>query len=309
MPTITGILVDVSGSMKDSVYQKYNQKGGSWSRSIIKVVDELIKEDVSDDNIVFAAAFGACRYPVSFDLLNTIKEGLKINTKKYENERKGYLLEQILHILEQNGAPNVRNWAKLDDLSSVVQHEQAKLILSMLNDNYEFRCKFVSECLPEQCRVWSAGSEAVRATSGVWGLFIPRSKERWDGATRESIEEAVEKGISLIWKICSVRFGTNSIMGVQRAHGILHECTDDREMSDEQRERLMKTVDPFIYGATPMKEAVEEATRLFARAEYSNYNKLLFILSDGMPSNKCFRVTDQEIVVVSCFITFCLNKE
>lgn len=43
MSTLIGILVDVSGSMRSSVGGNVEEKGGSWAKSIFKVVDELIK--------------------------------------------------------------------------------------------------------------------------------------------------------------------------------------------------------------------------------------------------------------------------
>ena len=239
MPFIIGILLDVSGSMRDCIDKKYNQQGGSWSRSIIKVLDEMVKEDLPKDTVVFAAAFGARQNPVTFDFLNTVEKGLKIKAQhdrdmgKYKYMSTPNIIEQALKILEKNGADCIRNWAKFSDLVETIEHEQAKMILFKLENSQDFRHRFVHDCLPEQCRSQFGsfkmmGSEAARKTSGLWGVFMPERKEKFEGATKEEISKAVRKGMGLIGdkkSIDLVGFGTNSLLGVNKAHRILHECT------------------------------------------------------------------------------------
>lgn len=66
--------MDVSRSMKNSVGGKVEEEGGEWAKSIFKVVDELIKHDVSSSNQTFALAFGSPCYPEVFDLLGTVRK-------------------------------------------------------------------------------------------------------------------------------------------------------------------------------------------------------------------------------------------
>ena len=54
MASFTGILLDVSGSMRRSIGEGTDEKGGPWARSIFEVIDNLIKYDISSDNHVFA---------------------------------------------------------------------------------------------------------------------------------------------------------------------------------------------------------------------------------------------------------------
>ncbi len=70
---LTGVLLDVSGSMKRSIGGRVDQEGGSWAKSIFKVVDDLIKNDVSQSNHVFAIGVGGSSNPGVFDMLNTLK--------------------------------------------------------------------------------------------------------------------------------------------------------------------------------------------------------------------------------------------
>ena len=72
MSTLTGILVDVSRSMRKRVVGKMYAQRRNWARSIFQVVDELIKHDVKSSNQTFALALGSPKEPEVFDLLNTV---------------------------------------------------------------------------------------------------------------------------------------------------------------------------------------------------------------------------------------------
>lgn len=67
-------------------------------------------------------------------------------------------------------------------------------------------------------------------------------------------------------------------------------------------------VEPLIYDNTPMYKSLDVALKVFKRAKYSTFTKLLFILSDGEPSDKgnkaaiSKRFSDADVTIVSCFI-------
>lgn len=58
MASLTGILIDVSGSMSRNIGEGTDEKGGPWARSIFEVIDNFIKYDISSDNHVFAIGLG-----------------------------------------------------------------------------------------------------------------------------------------------------------------------------------------------------------------------------------------------------------
>ena len=58
MKTVIGILLDVSGSMEKQVSLDTAQKSESWAQSIFQVVDNLIQQDTSSNNQVFAICYG-----------------------------------------------------------------------------------------------------------------------------------------------------------------------------------------------------------------------------------------------------------
>lgn len=126
MTTLIGILLDVSGSMRNSVGDGVDEEGGNWARSIFKVVDQLIKHDVSSSNQAFALAFGGSSHPQVFDLLSTVSNVTQENEdqsaiKNLKSRRsKREMIDDALAILERNGASRIRTWAKMDVLLDVV---------------------------------------------------------------------------------------------------------------------------------------------------------------------------------------------
>lgn len=107
MSTLIGILLDVSGSMRSSVGGNVEEKGGSWAKSIFKVVDELIKHDVSSSNQTFALALGSSSHPAVFDLLSTLSKAQeepssieKLKSRKSRIE----MIDEALAILTGSGA-------------------------------------------------------------------------------------------------------------------------------------------------------------------------------------------------------------
>ena len=422
MSTLVGILVDVSGSMRNSVGDGVDERGGSWARSIFKVVDELIKHDVPSSNQTFALAFGGSSHPEVFDLLSTVGKAqddqssiedlksmrsktalideilaiLETNgastvrmwggvlpnviddttaaeilyflkkssdfTKRFVNEclprecrefsarsgswpedsvreaiekgkrlvaetmktvkivdvskaairsvhnaseilhasieqsfildlrsrkTKREMIDEVLNILEEKGAKRVRTWGKMDVLREVIDDTTAAGILHHLQRSSEFTKKFVYECLPRECRELSLDgirSTAVETTYFVAGL-VPLVGSSMQGlATKESVREVVKKGKQLI--AASV---------------------DDKELTNKQFDELLKAVEPYIYGGTPLIQAMRNSVDLFSYPEFANHQKLLFILSDGQPADGNYpplqELSALGVTIVCCFIT------
>ena len=318
MATLVGVLVDVSGSMKSSIGERPNQKGGSWVRSIFNVVDGLTKHDVSSSNHVFALGFGAEKEPGSFDLLNTIA----VNTKSSEDthrKSKREILEEILGILERSGAPRVRTWGKMDVLENVVEKSDACSILRRLKDNSEFRSKFVDDCLPETCREVEIGNSARSVANKAihetmfWGFWaVGKVPFVGDGAqnfaSEDSVKDVVKKGKELLLECVTFkRVSPAAIIDVHRASKILHGGIGEKELTEKRIDELMETVEPFIYGRTPLMGTLKAAKDLFAMPKFEHYNKLLFILSDGHPSDgmdpPIKEMADLDVKTVCCYIT------
>ena len=304
MATLIGALVDVSGSMQQSIGGKQNHRG-KWARSVFSVVDNLVKHDVSSSNHVFALGFGAENAPESFDILNTITKAKppSVSANKSHRER----LEAILDILEHNGAPRVRTWAKMSVLYSVVSTTDSELFLDWLSHDAGFRDKIVYECLPESCRKFTHGIGSYAREGTFWlASWVPQGQE-W--ASEDSVRDVVNKGKRLLSKmpVEFVSIDQKAIMDVHRASDILHGCIGQSELSEERVDELMNLVEPHIYGGTPLMKTLRSATDLFAMRRFKDYNKLLFILSDGQPSDgnnpPVEELSRLGVKTVCCFIT------
>jgi len=363
MSTLIGILVDVSNSMRDSVDGRVEADGGKWAKSIFKVVDELIKHDVSSSNQTFALAFGSPNCEV-FDLLNTVRkanqevskeraeiEDIKARASncvdevrpilvrkhmfkalttleengaprvhKHEDKIrpilvKKHMLNEALTILEENGAPRVRYWGKMDVLLKVVDDDTAAAVLYYLKKDCDFMEKFVFRCLPRECREFSNSStETVYAIAGKLPIF-GSNLQSW--GTEESVQEAIEKGKRLIAETRRrkaaefqvVDVSNVAIMSVHDASEILHVSVGDQELTNERVDELLETIEPLIYGLTPLMKAMHHSLDLFSYEKFADHKKLLFILSDGMPTDAdendppLENLSDLGVTVVSCFIT------
>ncbi|CAC5377629.1 unnamed protein product [Mytilus coruscus] len=182
MATLTGVLLDVSGSMRKNAGGTINEEGGEWVRSIFKVIESLIKHDVSTNNNVFSIGVGASGSINIFDVLKRLKK-------------------------------------------------------SKLNTNISDR-KFLKS-----------------ATSDI-----------------------------------------------------LHGCLDEGISTEDNTDEIMKAISPFIYGTTPLHEALNMTLPIFSDDKYSEHTKVLFVLSDGIPTDSGYvqhvseRLKRLNVIVVGCFI-------
>ena len=111
-------------------------------------------------------------------------------------------------------------------------------------------------------------------------------------------------------KIGRLRVNKAAIKSVQKAFEILHDSFGDQEVTDERVNEFMETVEPYIYGGTPLFRAIKHSVELFSHSEFANHEKILFILSDGDPSDgkdqrhpQLQELSRLGVTIVSCFIT------
>ena len=308
-------VVDVSGSMSNSVGGEVNTERVSWARSIFKVVDELVKHDVESSNQAFALALGCPFEPQVFDLLGTARAATD-ELRKIKDLGSGKELREIideaLDILERNGAVRVRSWGKMDVLLKVLDDTTAAAILYYLQRRPDFTRRFVYECLPQDCReiVVRPSNLVAEVIFPMMGI-VPMAGERLQGwASESSVREAIEKGKLLLAEIrrdIMVAVNNAAIMSVQNASKILHTSVGEKELDKKRVDELLEAVEPYIYGGTPLIKAMRHSVDLFSHSEFENHKKLLFILSDGEPADgrdpPVQQLSDLEVSIVSCFIT------
>ncbi|XP_067024301.1 uncharacterized protein [Acropora muricata] len=246
MSSLSGILVDVSDSMRNNAGSEVNEERVSWARSIFKVVDELIKHDVESSNQTFALALGCPFKPKVFDLLGTARvateeaRGIKdLSSRKTLRE----LIDEALDILERNEAVRVRTWGKMDVLLKVLDQTTAAAILYYLQRRPSFIKRFVFECLPRECReiVWEARALANEVGFQAMGV-VPRFRGDLQGwASESSVREAIVKGTQLMEEIrrgLIVAVNKEAIMSVQSASEILHNSIDEKDEQEVEARHI-----------------------------------------------------------------------
>ena len=215
------------------------------------------------------------------------------------------LIDETLDILKRNGAVRVRTWAKMDVLLKVLDKATAAAILYYLQRRPDFVERFVFECLPPECYDVVVRPRAHARAHGVLAMgFVPRYVDNLQGwASESSVREAIDKGKQLLAEIRSER----TIMSVQSASDILHASTGKKEVNKKRVDELLEAVKPFIYGRTPLIQAMRHSVDLFSRSEFENHKKLLFILSDGLPTDgwdpPVQELSARGVTIVSCLIT------
>jgi hypothetical protein len=351
--SLTGILLDVSQSMQRKIESDTGECGGPWAHSIFEVIDDLVAYDVSSENRVFAIGVGAnCAKKEIFDIIGTVKRITEIMqtpaTKKH--------IKDILDILEENGARNIRKWVRdVTLVQDIVSDYTATIILWKLESDGDFLSKFVHEFLPHgvQDSEPTTSNVVPDVSSRKSGPFTRRANSfyaslssRIRPAKREDIEEVVDKAKSHITEKCQwIRLkyyydsvedsflkeegtcsifsaedaprilkdvGTHSIFSVQDASSFIRGYVGEKKLSTERKKELLENVETFIYGLTPLYRSLEKAIDLFE--EDTSENKLLFVLSDGEPTDvlkedvlKINKITSKlkiaGVKIVSCFIT------
>ena len=332
MASLTGILIDVSGSMSRKIGEGTDEEGGPWARSIFEVIDNLIKNDISSDNHVFAIGFGASRGEEVFDIIGTLKEipnqdnvAEKPATTKHINE--------IFNILEGAGARTIRKWAEVEVVKKALTDNFAVVFRNKFKSDQHFLKEFAEKVLPPACRDWPEPGLALQlgAAGAVALLFPPAGiltffalrhgpkvgknayssvATKFKKATVADVKDVVEKAKAYLLKKVDV----DSIFQVKDASNVLHGCVHEKELSKERCRELLQRVEPYIYGATPFYKSIEKTIELFQASSFSRHKKLLFILSDGEPSDGetadrariaqvVQKLTKAGVTVVSCFVT------
>ena len=222
MASLTGILLDVSGSMRSTVEEGTDQEGGPWARSIFEVIDNLIKHDISSDNHVFAIGFGASCGEEVFDIIGTLKQ-IPNQDNVPEGPATTERINQIFDVLEEAGARTVRKWAAEDVVRAALTENLAVVFLNKFESDQPFLKVFVEECLPPACRDWPEYEEqqdnvllkwgaewtnyGLRKVNSVYASVVTNVRR----ATVADVEEVVEKAKAYLLKGVDV----DSIFNVQ----------------------------------------------------------------------------------------------
>lgn len=265
METFTGLLLDVSGSMKTNAGNDVEEECGEWARSIFKVIENFVRYDVSQNIHIFALCVGAKYGTGIFDVLRTIEQFeskipddcARHNQRMHVYKKPEYkqnmtialsydhLVEEFYQLVENNGARATRLWTSPQLIKESLSYEMADLLLNALKSSDDFLREFVRDCLPSECKPLMFHSNTLIYAQDLFQraklsmAVLMRYK-----ASVKDVVQVMEKAMERLLK----DFG--SVYSVQRASDILHGCIDTDTLDNHRINQLMNTVKPLILSST-----------------------------------------------------------
>ena len=297
-----GVLVDVSGSMRDAyALDRSNDASVERVHAIITTILNIVNKEVTHHHRrdeIFVSAFGL---DVQVDTCDLIALLDLIAGPKNLRGKKGY--DALVALAIQNGAPHAERWIR-EHLSE----DQAQ-------DLYRVLC-FDKSLIPTLIRKLPPESISHKVLGGVRKL-VPGGRHVEGFAVHRSeaycyAEELIRDKDNII---------NRALVGIQnpqpRSVCDVSKLLDDLNLSkgsssaasESLHTRIRELIDPikpYIFGKTPMRKAMRDALGVFKRTQAKS--KVLFILSDGIstdgnPQENARELERLGVITVTCYLT------
>ncbi|CAF0865067.1 unnamed protein product [Adineta steineri] len=310
---LAGILVDVSGSMKDSLqlHVQPTDQDVTRAQSIFTTIMNIVGREVDfpRNHDVFVLAFGlqnvdTCDLLALLDYIQTIDLG---------SDERGH--ENLNGLLANNGAPYADKYIR-----EYVSKRQAQFLFKFYsqNENRSMLTDIVQK-LPRVCKendvVANVMHGGVRVANWIPGLKLGNRAE--ENQTKEKVEDAIKHAKDVIRQRSLARLRTMEkprSKTFQSTTNLLKQVTGTSANSSEtqstftsaQLAALVDSIEPFIYGGTPMCKAMQSALDTYCIS--SHEQKVLFLLSDGEstdgdPARFASQLHDKKVLVFACLLT------
>ena len=315
-----GILFDVSGSMQSSFNSLSYNNSTKKADEILNVIDRICTRGnrLKNEQIrVFSVLFGGRNEPI-YDFCNLIeiannKFRHNLSSSPHEKASKNGYGKRFTEILSEHG----RKSLYLDNFLYCEAGPSERLCemgCYLLEDDYRLR-EDIYQSLPDNCKSFFQ-DKGVGFVS-----FFGVGKDRISNGTVDVINDIYKKCIDrYVSKIISedqinrknngnkLRFidGNNLVNIKNNLQGKI--CSPDK--TDFNIIDLFRN---YIYGGTPLYTALKLAFDNFKSQSNDNYNKFLFILSDGeltdvdKNSNYIEEITQKaknnNVTIISIFLT------
>ena len=343
---LTCILVNVSNSNWKALSGKLKSEGGSWARFLLKVVNELIISTLPFSKDTFVLAFNLHFHPELFDLWSSLVEANKeqfhietLTSRKTKEE----IINEVLNVLEKNGAGRVRTWVQnAKFVAEVLDPTSAAAILYHWHQSPNFAKKFV-ECLLSECHnketgsgswvpvllgasflpfaiffpvaavVAGAGAVTV-AGAGAGAVAVAAGSAEIVSSTfkninlKNSVQEATSKVKILLSETRTAQrtaVSKAAIFRVQSACDVL-KTSIENQLTAEHIEDLIKTIEPCIYWSSPLIQDGRHSLDIFSDPQFERHEKLLFVLSDSQQTDGSFphqTLIDLGVTIINCIVT------
>ena len=351
-----GVLVDVSGSMKEAFALDRSVSGNvERTHAIITTLNRIAKNAIAvreRHDRMFVGAFGL-EDTTTCDLISLLKytseydSSQKASQDELESARKdksddddrydGPIIDyrskfasSIIHDRSEDrsnrgsdglnvlikfaadeGAPHAKRWIRKS-----LSEPEAGVLYTILSRDEELMKLFV-EKLPG-----SFTSGFLDITSTASAAVLPNYLQSWGDVSQSTVEESelhklVHQAVNRFAKVTAYLKQPDIRKPVPRPADevsklldkLLDTTRDSSSGSTDSSTTIRKLFDyikPFIFGGTPMAEALEHAKEIFDQAKEDQ--KILFILSDGSSGDRNpFPISEElcksGVTIVGCFLT------
>uniref|UniRef100_A0AC34FA21 Peptidase C1A papain C-terminal domain-containing protein n=1 Tax=Panagrolaimus sp. ES5 TaxID=591445 RepID=A0AC34FA21_9BILA len=312
--TIIGILVDVSGSMQESlkINVGYGDNDISRIQTVIKTILDIFKREAELHiaKKVFSLAFGIYGdeekgETVVCDLLALVRLSVNLKTQMDIPNRKTNL-DRFLKSREVMDAKEYIN-------KHLTSEECAFIYALSQREGNESKINEIIESLPFVCTHGWLIQDVNNEIDGFFimlsniGLSFAKKAKHEMSATKTKKAANNAKRDFMLNEFKKIEHP--NVVNITEAIDILESAQDEEtingKLDKEKLDKILEHIEPYIYGCTPMCKALELAKPLFS-AHYRN--KILFLITDGGatdgdPTKFVQDFKDNNITVIVCLLT------
>lgn len=165
---------------------------------------------------------------------------------------------------------------------------------------------FINECLPFPCKDWGGKNPIGAGLNFIQEKIATAIESMVKSGTIEDVKKIVEDGKSRLLEEINVQ----SIIQIHEARRIIKGTVGSKEKMKKRIPELVDMFQPLIFGKTPLVSALEKVSCLFSSKMYSFRKKILFIISDGEPTDRdkynekiLTELNKENVIIVGCYIT------
>ena len=214
-----------------------------------------------------------------------------------------------VEILKENGAPYVDIWAPLNKMMQVFSFTEAKAVLHWFRTDKELVKQVATQILPIPCRSRVATGAPRKAIDVANALPFVDANDFINNKATASEEDIIKVKTAIFQEqIANVK--AFSVRSLRDAAIILRGAVGkqpNQYLSQERIEKIIKDIEPFVYGLTPLIKAIVQAKTIFSTPRYKELRKFLMVLSDGDPTDgnnpPTIQLEELDVKTICCYIT------
>ena len=282
------VLLDVSSMKKAYARDKSHDTSVRLTHAVLTTITEIVRQEVTHHNrhdSIFTCAFGLSKPTTTCDLIPLL-EALR-------ESHQGAPYDALIELAREEGAPQAERWIRqhLTKFEAAVLNRQLCLDRSLIPG--------LIVRLPLSAMTVRFASQIPLGSAYGWGEI---SKVLCRSEAYSYAQDVVAKG-----------FTDPSPRSVQYVSKLMDDLLEKRksvrpdDSTQDQIQQLIDYIKPYVYGGTPMCEAMQNVLSIFKQAD-QYVSKVLFILSDGestdgnpLPIAK--QLWALGVQIVTCYLT------